>query len=241
MLATSLFAACYVAINCQCRYSAHLTDAKAANWSDKPYALDADRTLDQYLAMNLVLYSSRLALTPFDASDVDIAIEMFTDPEVLKFAGGVMEEATIRNEMPNWTKRGGNGCIGIWCISDRITREKLGSVALLTMPVEEDDTDFGLVIPDRMPAADIEIGYFLKRSAWGQGFATEACKRLLQMAFSESPLPEIVATFEEGNTASRNVLEKAGFVDRGTMRCYGEDGPNFRITREEWSRNIPTR
>jgi len=45
---------------------------------------------------------------------------------------------------------------------------------------------------------------------------------------------EVVATFEAGNVASRNVLDKAGFVDRGTMRCYGEDGPNYRITREEW-------
>jgi len=184
--------------------------------------------------MNLVLYSERLTLTPFDASDVDLAIEMFTDPDVLKFAGGVMEEEEIRIEMSSWTKRGGNGCIGIWCVSDQGSGEQLGSAALLPIPVEEDDTDFGLVVPGRMPGDDIEVGYFLKRSAWGKGYATEACKRIIQMAFEESPLTEVVATFEVGNVASRNVLDKAGFVDRGTMRCYGEDGPNYRITREEW-------
>jgi len=184
--------------------------------------------------MNLILYSERLTLTPLDASDVDLAIEMFTDPDVLKFAGGVMEEEKIRIEMSNWTKRGGNGCIGIWCVSDQGSGEQLGSAALLPIPVEEDDTDFGLVVPGRMPGGDIEVGYFLKRSAWGKGYATEACKRIIQMAFEESPLTEVVATFEAGNVASRNVLDKAGFVDRGTMRCYGEDGPNYRITREEW-------
>jgi RimJ/RimL family protein N-acetyltransferase len=135
-----------------------------------------------------------------------------------------------------WTRRGGNGCIGIWCVSDRDSGEKFGSAALLPMPVEGDDTDFDLVVPGQMPEGDVEVGYFLKRSAWGKGYATEACKRILRMAFEDSPLTEVVATFEKGNSASQNVLEKAGFVDRGVMRCYGEDGPNFRITRDEWVR-----
>lgn len=187
--------------------------------------------------MNLVLYSKRLTFTPFNASDVDLSIELFTDAEVLKFAGGVMEEDEIRRDMSNWTKRGGNGCIGIWCISDQGSGEKLGSAALLPMPVEEDDTDFSLVIPGRMPDGDVEIGYFLKRSTWGQGYATETCKRLIRMAFEESSLTEVVATFDIGNVASRNVLEKVGFVNRGIMRCYGEEGPNYRITRDEWLRS----
>ena len=184
--------------------------------------------------MNLVLHSERLTLTPFDAVDVDLAIEMFTDPDVLKFAGGIVEEGEIRKDMSNWIKRGGNGCIGIWCISDRSSGEKIGSVALLPLPVEEDDTDFSLVIPGQTPDGDVEIGYFLKRSAWDKGYATEASRRLIRMAFEESHLTEIVATFEVGNSASRNVLKKVGFVDRGMTRCYGEDAPNYRITRDEW-------
>lgn len=185
--------------------------------------------------MNLELHSERLVLTPLGASDVDLSLELFTDPDVLEFAGGVMSEDEIRGEMSNWVKRGGNGCIGIWRISGRGGGEKLGSAALLPMPVEEDDTDFSLVIPGQMPDGDVEIGYFLKRSAWGKGYATEASKRLLRFAFEESPLTEIVATFEVGNVASRNVLQKAGFVNRGLMRSYGENGPNFRVTRNEWT------
>ena len=173
-------------------------------------------------------------MAPFATSDIDIAIENFTDPEVLRFAGGVVDEAEIRRQMPNWIRRGGNGCIGVWCIADRRSAEKLGAVALLPMPVEEKDTDYSLVRPGQMPEGDIEIGYYLKRSAWGKGYATEASTRLIQFAFEESPLTEVVANFEAGNKASRMVLEKVGFVNRGTMRCYGVDGPNYRITRDEW-------
>ena len=57
---------------------------------------------------------------------------------------------------------------------------------------------------------------------------------LLQFAFQETPLQEVVATFDKENLASRNVLEKAGLTDRGTMLCYGNDGLNFRISRDEW-------
>ena len=32
---------------------------------------------------------------------------------------------------------------------------------LLPMPVEEDDTDYSLVVPGQMPDCDVEIGYFL--------------------------------------------------------------------------------
>ena len=184
--------------------------------------------------MKLVLYTDRLTLIPFHMSDVDIAVELFTDPEVLRFTGGVMEEEEVRRELPNWIRRGGNGCIGIWCITSSDSGEKLGTGALLPMPVEEDDTDWDLVVPGYMPDNDIEVGYFLKESVWGKGYATEACSRLVKLAFEEMPLLEVVATYDAGNDASRNVLLKCGFVEHGIRRCYGEDGPDLRVTREEW-------
>jgi len=198
--------------------------------------LELDPGLDDDSAMNLNLSSERLSLNPLESTDLDLCLEMFTDPAVVKYADGLMSESTIKGEMSNWTKRGGNGCIGIWRISDRMSGEKYGSVALLPIPIEEEDTDFNLVVPGTMPDGDIEIGYFLKRSAWCHGYATESCRRVLQFAFQETSLLDVVATFEEENVASRNVLEKAGFADRGTMRCYGEEGPNYRITRDEWKR-----
>jgi ribosomal-protein-alanine N-acetyltransferase len=147
-----------------------------------------------------------------------------------------LSEDTICKEMSDWIKRGGNGCTGIWCIPDRETGEKYGSAMLLPMPVEEDDTDYSLVVPGQMPDCDIEIGFYLKRSAWGHGFATEVCRRLLQFAFGDTPLNEVVASFDVENVASKKVLEKAVLIDRGTMRCCGEDGPGYRITRDEWCR-----
>ena len=102
------------------------------------------------------------------------------------------------------------------------------------MPIEETHTDYELVVSGQLPDGDIEIGYYLKPSSWGKGYATEICRRLLQFAFEESPLAEVVATHDPGNEASRRVLLKSGFIDRSPGRSYGVDGFFYRITREEW-------
>ena len=200
----------------------------------KKVGLDSKRSLDHHGLVNIVLHTERLTLIPFDTSDVDIVIDLFTDPVVMKFTSSLMEEEEVRRQIPNWIRRGGNGCLGIWCITSSVSGEKLGTAALLPMPVEEDDTDFSLLVPGHMPDNDIEVGYFLKPSAWGRGYATEACRRLLQLAFEEMPLSEVVASYDAGNDASRNVLLKCGFVDRGVRRCYGQDSPDLRVTRQEW-------
>jgi ribosomal-protein-alanine N-acetyltransferase len=186
--------------------------------------------------MKLELHTERVLLTPLAMTDLDIALELWTDPEVVEYICEVPTESEIRHEMPDAIKRGGNGGIGIWCIVDRKTREKLGSTYLLPLPIDEEDTDFSLVVMGRMPDAEIEIGYFLKRAAWGRGYATEVCERLLQFAFQEVSLKEVVASIDEDNVASRKVLEKSGLLDRGRTRCYGKDSPIYRITRDEWNK-----
>jgi RimJ/RimL family protein N-acetyltransferase len=186
--------------------------------------------------MNLELQSERLRLVPFSRDDLDLCLDLFTDPEVVRYTvGRPMSEEAIHEKMSDWLRRGADGWIGIWRISDRETGEKYGTTALLPMPIEERQTDYGQVRPGHVPEASIEIGYMIRRSAWGRGYATEACRRLLKFIFRETPLQEVVATITPGNTASRNVLVKTGFADLGTRYSYGEEGPFFRLSRERWS------
>jgi RimJ/RimL family protein N-acetyltransferase len=121
---------------------------------------------------------------------------------------------------------GCNGCIGIWCVADRVTSEKYGSAYLLPLPIEEDDYDFSRLIPDQLPEGDIELGYFLKPSA--------IARRLLEFAFRESPLEELVASVHDENLASKKVLEKSGFIYSGRTLCYGAVTPIYRISRAGW-------
>ena len=184
--------------------------------------------------MILLLESQRLLLRPLEAADADLEVEIGTDPEAMKYVGDVETKDKIVRDMAKYTRRCAGGSIGVWCVTDRLTMEKLGSAILLPLPIEEDDTNWDLVLGDELPDCEIEVGYMLKRSAWGKGYATEATKRLLKFAFEETPLEEVVATTDPENTASKRVLEKCGLSYEGMRRAYATECCGFRITRDLW-------
>jgi RimJ/RimL family protein N-acetyltransferase len=189
---------------------------------------------DSMSSVNLELETDRLLLRPLVENDWEMALETFMDPEVMKFVADVGSEEALAEEMKTAIRRGAGGRIGVWCVLQRETGEKLGTAILLPLPIEEDDTDWSLVPEDRYPDADIEVGYILKRSAWGNGYATEACRRLVQFAFEETELDEIVAVTDPRNAASQEVLRKCGLRDEGLRRAYADECPAFRISRQQW-------
>ena len=189
---------------------------------------------DSMSDVNLELETDRLFLRPFVEGDWEMASEIFTDPEVMKFVAHVSSEEALAEEMKAAVRRGAGGRIGVWCVLQRETGEKLGTAILLPLPIEEDDTDWSLLQEDRYPNAEIEVGFILKRSAWGNGYATEACRSLIQFAFEETELDEIVAVTDPRNAASQKVLRKCGLRDEGLRRAYAEECPAFRISRQQW-------
>ena len=56
-----------------------------------------------------------------------------------------------------------------------------------------------------------ELGYWLGKRYWGNGFATEAVGGILKFGFDDLSLNEIYASYKIGNEASKNVLKKCGF------------------------------
>ncbi|MFQ5971394.1 MAG: GNAT family N-acetyltransferase [Alphaproteobacteria bacterium] len=198
--------------------------------------LEIGRAHGYMAAMNLVLRSERLLLRPLAETDLDVFIEILSDPAVMKYVGGKTYTIDqVVQELPTATRRCAGGCIGIWCVIDQSTKEKLGYALLLPLPIEEKDTNWDLVVGDELPDCEVEIGYLLKKSAWGKGYATEACKRLLKFAFEETRLKEVVAVTNPKNMASQNVLRKSGLIEEGMRRAYASQCPGFRITRQQWS------
>ena len=55
------------------------------------------------------------------------------------------------------------------------------------------------------------LGYWLERSAWGQGFMSEAARAAVSHAFRKFGHDQIVSSAYEDNRASMTILEKLGF------------------------------
>jgi 8-oxo-dGTP diphosphatase len=60
-----------------------------------------------------------------------------------------------------------------------------------------------------------DLGYWLGRAFWGQGFALEAARRLAEWAFAALPIARVTATVAADNDASAAVLRRLGFATAG--------------------------
>ena len=90
---------------------------------------------------------------------------------------------------------------------------------------------------------DANLGYVLARSKWGQGIVTEACQKLLDVAFGWLGLHRVWASADADNVASRRVLEKLGlrceahFLQNQRVKGHYRDTLIYALTEAEyWSR-----
>ena len=70
----------------------------------------------------------------------------------------------------------------------------------------------------------VEIGYGLKEAYRHHGYMTEAVRSIIEWALSQENVKQVEAETDEKNTASQNVLSRAGFIRNGKI---GEEGPRF--------------
>ena len=71
--------------------------------------------------------------------------------------------------------------------------------------------------PSVADAAVLELGYRLRRAAWGRGLATEGGRALLAYAFEQLRHPAVDACAHPDNAASIHVMVKCGMRPAGTF------------------------
>jgi RimJ/RimL family protein N-acetyltransferase len=107
--------------------------------------------------------------------------------------------------------------------------------------IEHNHTPIGIVGVDwRKPDAP-ELGYWLGVDYWGQGFATEAARAVIDFTFEEFGFEHLISGARVANPSSRNILEKCGFqwsgVELHRFEALGSSTPVdcFRLSRSVWS------
>lgn len=67
-----------------------------------------------------------------------------------------------------------------------------------------------------------EIGYWIGKPWWGQGFATEAASQLVRFCFLELKFSRLICCHYIDNPASARVIEKLGFERSGTCTAWSQ-------------------
>jgi RimJ/RimL family protein N-acetyltransferase len=156
--------------------------------------------------MDTFLETERLALRRFTTSDADLLVELDSDPEVMRYLNGgrpTAREHIERRMLPTvvdaYARFPG---FGVFAAFARAEGEFIGW--------------FLLRRDDETPAGEAELGYRLRRAAWGRGYATEGSDALLRYGFDVLGLRRVFAETMTVNSRSRRVMEKLGLRYRYT-------------------------
>jgi RimJ/RimL family protein N-acetyltransferase len=133
----------------------------------------ADRPVEP--PMHVFVQTQRLVLRRFTSDDVDRLVELDSDPDVMLYITGgrtTPREEVVADVLPAflsyYSRLAG---YGFWAVETRESGEFLGWFHL--RPGEHD------------APGEPELGYRLRRAAWGKGYATEGSRALVAKAFTD--------------------------------------------------------
>lgn len=153
------------------------------------------------------LVTPRLVLRRWEERDRTPFAVMNADPEVMTYFAAplTMDESNAALDRYNMQlERDG---FTMFAAELRSTRELAGVIGMQTMRD---------VVPN-LPQPAVEIGWRLAGRFQGKGLATEGARSVLEFAFLQRGLSEIVSITAVGNKASRNVMQKLGLTHQPSL------------------------
>jgi len=149
--------------------------------------------------MLMTIQTTRLEMRPYQDDDFEFLCSLFSDPEVVRFVG----DGKTRD-------RDGAMLFLYWIYRSYKTDPKLGLRVLVRKQDKKLVGHAGLVPQTINGNEELEIGYWIAREYWGQGYATEAAEALKEYGSQKLGKERFVSLIQPENRASRKVAERIG-------------------------------
>ncbi len=147
--------------------------------------------------------TDRLIMRRWQHSDREPYAAMNADPEVMRYFPHTMTRAQSDAHIDSIERRFEATGVGLWALEVADSGEFIGFTGLAPMP-------------DGSPGAGgTEVGWRLTRAAWGHGYATEAAKAALDVAFTGLGAAKIWSITAVLNEPSRAVMRRIGMTEFG--------------------------
>ncbi len=160
------------------------------------------------------LQSERLALRRLTMADADTIARLVDDWDIIKNLSDApypyphgLAQRWIQSTQRGIDERQDFAL----AIAPRNMDQPIGAVLLRQSQAEP----VAIGAEPRLQPASAEIGYWIGRAYWGQGFAPEAVTRMVRFGFDELGLERIWGAVLTDNRASCRVLERCAFTRLG--------------------------
>jgi [ribosomal protein S5]-alanine N-acetyltransferase len=159
------------------------------------------------MSITTTLTTERTLLTLLTAEDLPAMMDMAREPDTFKYIKKlrIMSEQEYAQFLQVKLEQIRNKTGFHWAVWLKEGRSFIGAVNL--NPVAGTPM--------------MQIGCQLKRNYWGQGFASELTKCILDFGINELGLETVYGLFEKKNDASRRLMQKLGFVWQETKDSQG--------------------
>ena len=178
------------------------------------------------------LETERLLLRPFADGDLDSLYAIHSRPDVARY---LYWEPRTKEEVRAVLEEKARGRV-IGSVGDTLTL----AVALKSTTELIGECNLHLVSDEHRQG---EIGFIVHPDHHGRGYATEAARALLRLAFEDLDLHRVIGRLEARNTASARVLEKLGMrreahlVENEYVKGEWQSELVYAILDREWLRS----
>jgi RimJ/RimL family protein N-acetyltransferase len=146
------------------------------------------------------IITERLALRPWQVEDAEEALAVFGDPEIARWLSPAQDRIpdvdAMRERLQSWLDAARDLPVpaGRWAVRTRGDQRIVGGVVLLPMPPH---------------GTDLELGWQVRRDAWGNRYATEASAAVARRTFAAG-VDEIFAVVRPANTRGAAAARRLG-------------------------------
>lgn len=147
---------------------------------------------------SIILTTDRLILRTWQASDFEPMCEINQDPTAMEFFPSTQDRKQTSQLIEKIEQHYQQYGYTLYAVELKDSGGFIGFVGLLTPQFEAHFTP------------NTEIGWRLSAKHWGKGYAPEAAKAVLDFAFNQLNLPEVVSFTSKLNLRSIRVMEKIG-------------------------------
>jgi len=156
------------------------------------------------LTQTLQLEAPRLILRPWQQTDRAAFAAMNADPVVMHFFAAPLTREQSDEAIDRYLAALNTQGFSFFAAILRDTGAFIGAIGLQTMRD---------VVPN-LPQPAVEIGWRLTQASQRKGLATEGASTIVDFAFNQLNLSEVVAITAVLNQPSRRVMEKLGMTHR---------------------------